>query len=103
MLLLGETRDVGAQAAIGHTTEAASQLLQRLPSADGADAARPLPPPVCELLRVTVSGAGELSDGQLDAAAVHICRAARRHADGAPSLAALLRYRRDRGHISVPA
>jgi hypothetical protein len=95
VLLLGEGSDATCQAAIARAADAASQLLQRLPVADGADAARPLPPPVCELLRVTVAGAGELSAGELDAAARHICRAAQRDVDGAPSLAVLLRCGRD--------
>lgn len=92
VLLLGESSNIDANAATERVAKAAEHLLQRMPGANGAGAGQRLPVPVRELLRVTAAGAVRLSDGELNAAAEHICRAARRQLDSAPALASVLRY-----------
>lgn len=91
-MLLGEASSAAEQAAAERIADAAAQYLQQLDFTEGAGATQSLPAPVRELLRVTAAGAGQLSDGELEATAQHVCRAARRDVEGAEELAALLRW-----------
>ena len=100
-LLLGEASSAAAQAAAELASDTAAEYLQQLHPVDDAGPALRLPTPVRELLRVTAAGACELTDGELEVAAQHVCRAARRDMDGARGLATLLRYASNM-HICKP-